>query len=161
MQISQELKEVNIFTDGACMGNPGPGGYAVVLLSGKHRKEIAQGFKYTTNNRMELLSVIVGLESLKNDGCDVTIYSDSKYVVDSVEKKWVFGWQKKNFKDKKNPDLWQRFLRIYPHHKVKFIWIKGHAENPENERCDELAVAAAMGKHLLVDDYFEKMKDLE
>ena len=124
--------QILIYTDGACSGNPGPGGFGVVLLSGKHRKEIAQGFRLTTNNRMELLSVIVGLESLKNKNCDVVIYSDSKYVVDSVEKKWVFGWQKKNFKDKKNPDLWKRFLLIYPHHKIKFVWIKGHAENPEN-----------------------------
>ena len=126
------MSSITIYSDGASRGNAGPGGFGVVLLSGKHRKEIAQGFRLTTNNRMELLSVIVGLESLKNKNCDVVIYSDSKYVVDSVEKKWVFGWQKKNFKDKKNPDLWKRFLLIYPHHKIKFVWIKGHAENPEN-----------------------------
>ena len=155
------MSSITIYTDGASRGNPGPGGFGVVLLSGKHRKEIAQGFRLTTNNRMELLSVIVGLESLKNKNCDVVIYSDSKYVVDSVEKKWVFGWQKKNFKDKKNPDLWKRFLLIYPHHKIKFVWIKGHAENPENERCDELAVSAAMSKNLLVDGYYEQIKNDE
>ena len=155
------MSSITIYTDGASRGNPGPGGFGVVLLSGKHRKEIAQGFRLTTNNRMELLSVIVGLESLKNKNCNVVIYSDSKYVVDSVEKKWVFGWQKKNFKDKKNPDLWKRFLLIYPHHKIKFVWIKGHAENPENERCDELAVSAAMSKNLLVDGYYEQIKNDE
>jgi ribonuclease HI len=142
---------IQIYTDGASRGNPGPGGYGIVMLSGIHRKELAQGFRLTTNNRMELLSVIVALESLKKDGSEVLIYSDSKYVVDSVEKKWVFGWEKKGFKDKKNPDLWQRFLRIYPRHKVKFKWVKGHADNPENNRCDELAVEAALGHHLLED----------
>lgn len=150
------MAQITIYTDGSSRGNPGPGGFGIVLLSGKHRKEISQGYQRTTNNRMELLSVIVGLECLKNDGSEVTIYSDSKYVVDSVEKKWVFGWQKKNFSGKKNPDLWQRFLRIYPKHKVKFVWIKGHNENPENERCDELAVAAAEGKNLLIDAGYNK-----
>ncbi|CAN5396188.1 ribonuclease HI [soil metagenome] len=143
---------ITIYTDGSSRGNPGPGGYGAILMSGHHRKEISQGYKLTTNNRMELLSVIVALESLKNDGSTVTIYSDSKYVVDSVEKGWVFNWQKKNYQGKKNPDLWARFLRIYPTHKVKFIWVKGHAENPLNERCDELAVAAAMGSNLIIDE---------
>jgi ribonuclease HI len=147
---------IHIYTDGASRGNPGPGGYGIVLISGHHRKELSQGFKCTTNNRMELMSVIVALESLKKDGSEVTVYSDSKYVVDSVEKKWVFGWQKKNFKDKKNPDLWQRFLRIYPKHKVHFKWVKGHADNPENNLCDELAVAAALGGHLVVDAGYQK-----
>jgi ribonuclease HI len=142
---------VSIYTDGSSRGNPGPGGYGIILISGNHRKELSQGYKYTTNNRMELMSVIVALEMLKNEGTDVTIYSDSKYVVDSIEKKWVFAWQKKGFKDKKNPDLWQRFLRIYPKHKVKFHWVKGHADNPENNRCDELAVSAALGGNLLND----------
>ena len=118
------MSHITIYTDGASRGNPGPGGFGVVLLSGKHRKEISKGYSYTTNNRMELMSVIVGLESLKNPGSSVVIYSDSKYVVDSVEKKWVFGWQKKNFSGKKNPDLWKRFLQVYVQHKVKFIWIK-------------------------------------
>ena len=142
---------IQIYTDGASRGNPGPGGYGVVLLSGPHRKEMSQGFKCTTNNRMELLAVIVALEELKQEGSEVVVYSDSKYVVDAIEKKWVFGWVKKGFKDKKNPDLWQRFLKIYAKHKVKLVWVKGHASNPENNRCDELAVAAALGQNLAVD----------
>ncbi|MBI3511747.1 MAG: ribonuclease HI [Bacteroidetes bacterium] len=143
---------ITIYTDGSSRGNPGPGGYGVILLSGNHRKELSQGFRVTTNNRMELLSVIIALESLKVAGSHVTIYSDSKYVVDSVEKKWVFGWEKTGFKKKKNADLWMRFLDIYEKHHVKFHWVKGHAENPLNERCDELAVAAAMGGDLIEDD---------
>ncbi len=142
---------ITIYTDGACRGNPGKGGFGIVMMSGHHRKEIAQGYKHTTNNRMELLSIIVGLETIKKEGEEVTIYSDSKYVVDAVEKGWVFGWKKKGFKDKKNPDLWNRFLKIYQKHKVKFIWIRGHNENVENERCDVLAVAAAQSGDLLVD----------
>ena len=147
---------VTIFTDGASRGNPGPGGYGTVLMSGNHRKEISQGFRLTTNNRMELMSVIAGLEALKRDGEQVTVYSDSRYVVDAVEKGWVFDWQRKNFKGKKNPDLWRRFLKIYPVHKVKFIWIKGHNDNKENEHCDQLAVAAAEGRNLLADGGYEK-----
>lgn len=136
---------VTVYTDGASRGNPGPGGYGVILMSGQHRKELSEGFKLTTNNRMELLAVIVALEALKKPDCEVTVYSDSKYVVDAVEKKWIYGWVKKGFNKVKNPDLWQRFLRIYPKHKVRFVWVKGHSNNPYNERCDELAVAAAMG----------------
>lgn len=147
--------QVIIYTDGASRGNPGPGGYGIILMSGQHRKEISQGFRNTTNNRMELLSVIVALETLKVPGSRVTIYSDSKYVVDSVEKKWVWGWQQKGFSGKKNADLWQRFLRIYPRHHVRFHWVKGHAENPFNERCDELAVAAALNGPLHVDAGYE------
>ena len=146
---------ITIYTDGSSRGNPGPGGYGVVMISGDHRKELSQGFCLTTNNRMELLSVIVALETLKKEGEEVTIYSDSKYVVDSVEKKWVFDWEKKNFNKKKNPDLWKRFLKIYSKHKVKFIWIRGHNENVENELCDELAVAAAQGRNLLTDSGYE------
>ena len=142
---------ISIYTDGASRGNPGPGGYGVVMLYGALRKELSEGFKVTTNNRMELMSVIVALEALKKENTPVTIYSDSKYVVDSVEKKWVFGWEKKNYKDKKNPDLWMRFLRVYRKHQVKFVWVKGHASNKENNRCDELAVAAALGAHLKAD----------
>ncbi|PCJ88198.1 MAG: ribonuclease HI [Flavobacteriales bacterium] len=145
-----------MYTDGAAQGNPGNGGYGLVLISGRHRKELSQGYRFTTNNRMELLSVIVALEALKKQGCDVTVYSDSKYVVDAVEKGWVFGWQKKGFKKKKNPDLWVRFLKVYPKHRVKFVWVKGHAGNPLNERCDELAVAAAESNNLLVDEGYEK-----
>lgn len=153
------MANITIYTDGAAQGNPGPGGYGIVLLSGGHRKELSQGYKHTTNNRMELLSVIVALEMLKGDGHSVTIYSDSKYVVDAVEQKWVFGWQKKNFKNKKNPDLWQRFLRIYPKHHVRFVWVKGHASNKENNRCDELAVQAANSSHLLKDEWYEHHKE--
>jgi ribonuclease HI len=137
------MDQVTIYTDGAARGNPGPGGYGVVLQSGTHRKELSEGFAHTTNNRMELLAVIAGLEALKKENCHVTIYSDSKYVVDAVEKKWVFGWQKIGFKKKKNQDLWERFLKIYPKHQVKFIWIRGHSNIPENERCDKLAVDAS------------------
>ncbi len=145
---------ITIYTDGAAQGNPGNGGFGVVLMAGKHRKEIAQGYKLTTNNRMELLAVIVGLETLKNEGSDVTIYSDSQYVVNAVEKKWVFGWEKKNYKDKKNPDLWKRFLVIYRKHNVKFVWIRGHANIPENERCDQLAVAASKMPNLPDDTWY-------
>lgn len=147
--------KITIYTDGAAKGNPGNGGYGIVMMAGAHRKEISQGFRHTTNNRMELMSVIVALEMLKNPENDITIYSDSKYVVDAVEKRWLFGWEQKGFKDKKNPDLWKRFLQIYRKHKVKFVWVKGHANNPENERCDELAVQAAMSKNLLIDAGYE------
>ena len=146
---------VIIYTDGAAKGNPGNGGYGVVMISGSHRKEISEGFVLTTNNRMELLSVIVSLENLKKEKTSVTIYSDSKYVVDSVEKKWLFGWEKKNFAKKKNPDLWIRFLKIYRKHNVKFVWIKGHANNKENEKCDQLAVAAAESSNLIKDVWYE------
>jgi len=146
---------ITIYTDGACSGNPGPGGFGLVLISGDHRKELSVGYRLTTNNRMELLSVIVGLESLKKEKSSVIVYSDSKYVVGAVEKKWVFAWEKKNFGKKKNPDLWIRFLKIYRKHTVKFIWIKGHANNKENERCDRLAVKAAEGDNLKVDNWYE------
>ena len=150
------MARVVVYTDGAAKGNPGNGGYGVVLMSGAHRKELAHGYRMTTNNRMELLAVIVALESLKGGGHTVTIYSDSKYVVDSVEKGWVFNWQKKGFKDKKNVDLWKRFLLIYPKNNVTFHWVKGHANIPENERCDQLAVAAAESGNLSVDNGFEQ-----
>ncbi len=146
------MPQITVYTDGSSLGNPGAGGYGVVLLSGVHRKELSQGFQLTTNNRMELMGVCVALESLKFEGSDVTIYSDSKYVVDAVEKKWVFGWERKNFEGKKNPDLWMRFLRIYRRHNVKFIWVKGHASTVENNRCDELAVAAANNRGDLIAD---------
>ncbi|MDL2331302.1 ribonuclease HI, partial [Odoribacter sp. OttesenSCG-928-A06] len=127
-------RKITLYTDGGASGNPGPGGYGVVLICGPHRKELSGGFQMTTNNRMELLAVIIGLEALKNPGEEVTVYSDSKYVVDAVEKGWVFGWEKIQFKKKKNPDLWMRFLKIYRQHHVKFVWVKGHANIPENER---------------------------
>jgi ribonuclease HI len=142
---------VTIYTDGAARGNPGPGGYGAVLLSGQHRKELSEGYKLTTNNRMELLAVIVGLEALKIENSQVTIYTDSKYVADAVEKGWIWNWVKIRFKGKKNQDLWMRFLKIYEKHKVKFVWVKGHANIPENERCDQLAVAASMKPNLKED----------
>jgi ribonuclease HI len=150
--------EVHIYTDGAAKGNPGPGGYGVVmeLVGTPHKKEFYEGFRHTTNNRMELLGVIVGLEKLKNPKMKVLVISDSKYVVDSVLKKWVFGWEKKGFAGKKNPDLWKRFLVVYRKHQVDFKWIKGHNNHPQNERCDELAVFASTQKTLSVDVFYEK-----
>lgn len=152
---------ITIYTDGSAKGNPGRGGYGIVLISGKHRKELSQGYRYTTNNRMELLSVIVALEAIKANNADIIIYSDSKYVVDSVEKGWVFEWLKKDFKNKKNQDLWLRFLEVYKKHHVKFKWIKGHNDNPENEICDKLAVKASDAANILVDEYFESMQNKE
>jgi len=147
---------IELFTDGASSGNPGPGGYGTILRAGPHYKELSGGFRKTTNNRMELLAVIIGLEALKKPGQEVLVYSDSKYVVDAVEKNWVFGWLQKGFAGKKNKDLWLRFLQVYKLHKVKFKWIKGHAGHPENERCDRLAVAAYQQKDkLLIDSVFE------
>jgi ribonuclease HI len=134
--------EITIYTDGAASGNPGPGGYGVVLISGKHRLEKSEGFRLTTNNRMELLAVIIGLEALKKPMSKVVVFTDSKYVADSVEKGWLFQWESKAFKKKKNPDLWIRFLKAYREHIVRFIWIKGHSNNKENELCDRLAVEA-------------------
>src|SRR5210317_1119953 len=149
--------KVNVYTDGACSGNPGKGGYGIIMewVGQPYIKEFSEGFRLTTNNRMELLAVIVALEQLKKEGIEVMIYSDSKYVVDSVEKGWVFNWLKKGFKDKKNADLWRRFLVVYKKHKIKFHWIKGHNEHPQNERCDQLAVNAVQRKTLLVDEGFE------
>jgi ribonuclease HI len=144
-----------IYTDGAAKGNPGNGGYGIVMMSGGHRKELSQGFKLTTNNRMELLAVIIALEEIKKENSEIILYSDSKYVVDAVVKNWVFGWEKKNFNKKKNPDLWIRFLKIYRKHKVSFVWIKGHANNKENERCDVLAVEAAESSNLQIDTWYE------
>jgi ribonuclease HI len=146
---------VTVYTDGSSRGNPGPGGYGVVLISGEHRKEISEGYRLTTNNRMELLSVIVALEALKNNNTTVVIHSDSKYVVDSVEKKWIFGWEKKNFSGKKNSDLWRRFLLAYRKHQVRFVWVKGHADTVENNHCDELAVSASFRSDLKVDSWYE------
>lgn len=144
--------QITLYTDGSARGNPGPGGYGVVLLSGRFRKELSEGFRRTTNNRMELMAVCAGLEALLYDGCTVTVYSDSRYVVDAVTKGWVFGWEKKGFAGKKNPDLWQRFLRAYRRQHVRFIWVKGHADNVENNRCDALAVAASADVALLPED---------
>jgi len=151
------MHQVHIYTDGAAKGNPGSGGYGVVLETPSgYRKEFYEGFRLTTNNRMELLAVIVGLEKLKNTNTAVLVVSDSKYVVDAVNKGWVFGWEKKGFAGKKNPDLWMRFLKAYRRHKVDFKWIKGHNNHPQNERCDQLAVLASALPKLSVDAYYEK-----
>ncbi|NMH24768.1 ribonuclease HI [Flavobacterium solisilvae] len=149
--------QVHIYTDGAAKGNPGNGGYGVVMemVGTNYKKEFYEGFRHTTNNRMELLAVIVGLEKLKQPNMKVLVISDSKYVVDAVEKKWVFGWEKKNFAGKKNPDLWMRFLKIYRKHQVDFKWIKGHNNHPQNERCDQLAVMASGLPNLSVDAFYE------
>ena len=149
---------VNIYTDGAASGNPGPGGYGVVLEAQGKRKELSQGFKNTTNNRMELLATIVAMKALKRSDLDVHIYSDSKYVVDAVNKAWVFGWEKKAYKGKKNVDLWVEFLKEYRKHKPSLHWIKGHNNHPQNERCDQLAVEAYKSGVLISDDAFEQGK---
>lgn len=142
------MTDITIYTDGAARGNPGNGGYAAVMISGKYRKEISQGFAHTTNNRMELLAVIVALESIKAQNANVTVFSDSKYVVDAVNLGWLQTWERIHFKNKKNPDLWLRFLNVYRRHRVKFIWVEGHAGNPLNELCDKLAVEASMQPNL-------------
>lgn len=147
---------VKIYTDGAAKGNPGRGGYGAILRYGSHELELSAGYRLTTNNRMELLAVISALEKLNRSPLDVTIYSDSKYVVDAVAKGWVFDWEKKGFKGKKNPDLWKRFLKLYRMHVIHFIWIRGHNGHPENERCDELAVEASESNNLLIDTYYEE-----
>ena len=149
--------EVHIYTDGAAKGNPGNGGYGVVmeLVGTPYKKEYFEGFRLTTNNRMELLAVIVGLEKLKKPNMKVLVISDSKYVVDSVLKSWVLGWEKKKFVGRKNPDLWKRFLIAYRKHTVDFKWIKGHNNHPQNERCDQLAVMASMQPNLSIDEYYE------
>ena len=145
-----------MYTDGSSLGNPGPGGYGTLLLYGHHKKELSAGFRLTTNNRMELMAVIAGLEALKQKNRCVTVYTDSRYVVDAVEKGWLLNWIRIRFKGKKNSDLWMRFYEIYQIHSVKFVWVKGHAAIPGNERCDQLAVAAANGSDLLEDEGFLK-----
>ena len=149
---------IELYTDGAASGNPGPGGYGVVLKYKQHRKEISEGFKLTTNNRMELLAVIVGLASVTNNDLEVHVFSDSKYVVDAINLKWLLGWRKAGFKNKANVDLWQRFLKEYKPDKHKFFWVKGHASHIENNRCDELAVAASKRSILLIDEGYEAIK---
>ena len=154
-----ELKQINVFTDGACLGNPGPGGYGVILAYNGSEKELSAGFRLTTNNRMELLATSIGLEALK-EPCDVDLYSDSRYVVDGVEKGWVRswkanGWRKRDKQPALNSDLWQRLLDQLDRHKVRFHWVKGHAGHPENERCDRLAFAAAQQPGLPADDVYE------
>lgn len=149
--------DVHVYTDGAARGNPGPGGYGIVMewVGKSYRKEFSQGFKHTTNNRMELLAVIDALKKLKKPGLKVLVFTDSKYVADSVEKGWVFNWERKEFKERKNPDLWKEFLQVYRRHQVRFKWIRGHNNHPQNERCDALAVEASKARLLLVDKGFE------
>jgi ribonuclease HI len=155
-----ELKNVTIYTDGGCLGNPGPGGYGVVLIYGTKRKELSGGFRRTTNNRMELMAAIRGLESLKHP-CRVTLHSDSEYLVNAMEKGWARRWRdngwRRNKKEKAiNPDLWEHLLELCDIHKVHFNWVQGHAGTPENERCDQLAQDAARGEHLAVDEAYER-----
>ena len=152
---------IRIYTDGAAQGNPGPGGFGVILKYNDNIKELSQGFRLTTNNRMELMAVIAGLEAIKKDGIPVSIYSDSEYVVKAVEEGWLWNWEKKNFNKKKNADLWMRYIPLHKKYKPKFHWIRGHAGHPENERCDYLAVQAATRYDLLVDQEYENTKELE
>ena len=148
--------ELTMYTDGASRGNPGPGGYGTILFWGGHRKELSRGFRRTTNNRMELMAVIAGLEALKKDGMKITVYSDSQYVVKAVEQGWLRNWIATDFKGgKKNKDLWLRYSALAVKHHVQFHWVKGHASNPFNNRCDELATAAADGTNLEEDEGYD------
>lgn len=154
-----ELKHIEIFTDGACSGNPGPGGYGVILVNGDKRREISSGFRLTTNNRMELTAAIVGLETLKFP-CRVTLYTDSRYLVDAIEKGWAERWRNNRWMRNKteravNVDLWKRLLKLLETHEVRFVWVRGHAGHPENERCDKMAVAALRGGGLAEDEGYE------
>jgi ribonuclease HI len=150
---------IKIFTDGAAQGNPGPGGYGTIMRYGDYEKEFSQGYRLTTNNRMELMAVIVGLEAIKKSGIPITIFSDSQYVVNAVEKGWIWNWEKKKFKDKANVDLWKRYIPLHKKFTPKFVWVKGHAGHIENERCDQLAVQAAESGDLLVDKEYEMNRD--
>ncbi len=153
------MREINIYTDGSSRGNPGRGGYGVVLLSGHHKKELSKGFRLTTNNRMEIMAVIAGLQSLKNKDLPINIYSDSQYVVNTIEKGWLKGWLKTDFKGKKNKDLWKLYDAITQGMKIRFVWVKGHADNPLNNRCDELAKQAADGQNLDIDAGYEALEN--
>jgi ribonuclease HI len=149
------MSQLIIYTDGSARGNPGPGGYGAVLQWGPAVKELSQGYRRTTNNRMELMAVIAALQSLTRDNVEITIYSDSSYMVNAIEKGWLMGWVKKGFKDKKNVDLWKLFLTYYKKHRIRFVWVKGHADNQWNNRCDVLATAAADSGNWLVDEGYE------
>jgi ribonuclease HI len=147
---------LTMYTDGAARGNPGRGGYGTILMWKGRAKELSAGYRLTTNNRMELMSVIAGLEALNRHALDIVIYSDSQYVVKAVMEGWLENWIRNNFKGgKKNPDLWRRFYELSKKHRIRFQWVRGHADNPYNNRCDELATAAADGGNLLVDEYYE------
>ena len=149
------MSQLVIYTDGAARGNPGPGGYGAILMWGDKRKELSCGYKHTTNNRMELMAVIAALKALNREGLNITVFSDSSYVVNAVEKGWLQGWLRTGFKGKKNPDLWKEYADVARKHNVRFVWVKGHADNPFNNRCDELATQAALGKNLLIDEGYE------
>jgi len=150
-------KHLIIYTDGAARGNPGPGGYGTILMWGNTKKELSAGYRYTTNNRMEIMAVIAGLEALKKENLSITIYSDSQYVVKAVQEGWLKNWVATNFKGgKKNKDLWLHYHDLAQKNNIRFVWVKGHASNPYNNRCDELATEAADGKDLLVDEAYEK-----
>lgn len=162
---SAALKQVEIFTDGACRGNPGPGGFATILRFGKHQKELSGGFEKTTNNRMELLAALVGLEQLK-EGCEVVLHSDSQYLINAMTKGWLHGWKRKGWtrgkgKRLKNEDLWRRIDQAQSRHEVTWKWVRGHAGHAENERCDELAVSAATGEELVVDEGYLREEAME
>lgn len=152
-------KHLIVYTDGAARGNPGPGGYGVILQWGQAYKELAQGYRLTTNNRMELMAVIAALEELKKEGLEVVVYTDSQYVLNAVEKGWLNNWIKINFKGKKNADLWMKYHKLSQKHNIKFIWVKGHSDNPMNNRCDELATAAADSRKWLIDEGYESEKN--
>ena len=153
-------EEITIYTDGASRGNPGPGGYGAILMYGQLKKELSAGYRLTTNNRMELMGVIAALEAMKKTGLKITIYTDSQYIVKAIQEGWLNKWLATNFaKGKKNKDLWVRFYDVFKKHQVKFVWVKGHANNPFNNRCDELATSAADGKDLLIDEGYEMDPD--
>jgi ribonuclease HI len=155
------LSSISIYTDGSSRGNPGPGGYGIVLQSGKYYKELSQGYRKTTNNRMELMGVIVALQSLRLPNCEVTIYSDSKYVIDSITKGWIWSWIKKGFVGKKNEDLWRQYIVLHQQFKIQYVWVKGHASNEGNNRCDLLATTAALVENLLIDTVYEALGEKE
>ena len=153
------MESILLYTDGSSRGNPGPGGYGAILMWGNHRKELSQGFRLTTNNRMELMAVIEGLKAIKNNTLPVIIYSDSQYIVNAVEKGWLKNWIKTDFKGgKKNADLWKLYYRLSQNFSIRFVWVKGHSTNPYNNRCDELATAAADSKNWLVDEGYENIE---
>ena len=153
-------EEITIYTDGASRGNPGPGGYGAILMYGKLKKELSAGYRLTTNNRMELMGVIAALEAMKKTGLKITIFTDSQYIVKAIQEGWLNKWLATNFaKGKKNKDLWVRFYDLFKKHQVKFVWVKGHANNPFNNRCDELATSAADGRDLLIDEGYEMDPD--
>ena len=154
------MSEVTIYTDGASRGNPGPGGYGAILMYGNLKKELSGGYRLTTNNRMELMGVIAALEAMKKTGLKITIYTDSQYIVKAIQEGWLNKWLATNFaKGKKNKDLWVRFYDLFKKHQVKFVWVKGHANNQFNNRCDELATSAADGRDLLIDEGYEMDPD--